>query len=150
MRGLLFGLALTATIAAEAIAQTGAVIITSKYSVVETADRLEAAVKSEPGFVVFERINYQSMAASQGGKVRPIQLVLFGRGAALQSLLTAAPTLGLDLPLKVLIWEAEDGVVRLIYNTAEFLKGRHSVEGIDAVLKQIVQRTATFAKKSAD
>lgn len=150
MKRLLFGFVLIVTMAAHAVGQSGAITITSKYSVVETADRLEAAVKAEPGFVVFSRIDYQSIAASQGGKVRPSELVLFGRGGGLQPLLNAAPTLGLDLPLKVFIWEAEDGTVRMTYNSAEFLRSRHSVEGSDAVLKQITQRTAAFAKTAAE
>jgi uncharacterized protein (DUF302 family) len=65
-------------------------------------------------------------------------------------LLTAAPTLGLDLPLKMLIWEAADGTVKVTYNTAEFLKERHSVEGRDKLLQQITARTALFAKKAAE
>jgi uncharacterized protein (DUF302 family) len=146
----IIALALMVALATPAAAQSGAITMTSKHSVAVTADRLEAAVKAEPGFVVFGRIDYQSVAASQGGKVRPSQLVLFGRGRAVQTLLSAAPTLGLDLPLKVLIWEAEDGTVRLTYNSAEFLKARHSVEGLDPVLKQLTERTGSFASRAAE
>ena len=116
---LVSGLAL----ATQAAAQSGAITIASKYSVAETADRLEAAVKAEPGFAVFGRIDYQSIAASQGGKVRPTWLVLFGRGRAVQTLLSKAPTLGLDLPLKVLVWGSGDGIVRLTYNSARISQG---------------------------
>ncbi|HLX80563.1 MAG TPA: DUF302 domain-containing protein [Burkholderiales bacterium] len=115
MKTLLFALALalalTTFIAPCAVAQSGLVTVPSKYSVAETTDRLEAAVKSEPGFLIFGRIDYVAIAATQSAKIRPSQLLLFGRGGALQSLLSAAPTLALDLPLKALVWEGEGGKV---------------------------------------
>lgn len=127
----------------------GAITIVSKHPFSETADRLQAAIKAA-GFVNFGLIDYQSISASQGGKARPSRLVLFGRGRAVESLLGAAPTLGLDLPLKVLIWEAADGTVKLTYNSAEFLKERHSAQGIDKMLKQLTAATASAASKAAE
>jgi len=73
------------------VAQSGLVTLPSKYSVADTTDRLEAAVKSEPDFLIFGRVDYFAIAAAQGAKVRPSQLLLFGRGRALQTLLSAAP-----------------------------------------------------------
>ncbi len=151
MKALLFALALVTTfIAPCAVAQSGLVTVPSKYSVMETTDRLEAAVKSEPGFLIFGRIDYVAIAATQAAKVKPSQLLLFGRGNALQSLLSVAPTLALDLPLKALVWEGEGGKVWVSYNTAEFLKDRHSAQGVDSVLKQITERTASFVNKAID
>src|SRR5579862_9764084 len=154
MKTLLFALALalalTTFIAPCAVAQSGLVTVPSKYSVAETTDRLEAAVKSEPGFLIFGRIDYVAIAATQSAKIRPSQLLLFGRGGALQALLSAAPTLAIDLPLKALVWEGESGKVWVSYNTAEFLKDRHSARGVDDVLKQITDRTASFVKKAID
>ena len=68
----------------------------------------------------------------------------------MQPVLSVAPTLGLDLPLKLLMWEAGDGVVRVTFNSAEFLKAGHSAEGLDKLLKQITARTASFTKKAAE
>jgi uncharacterized protein (DUF302 family) len=150
MRALFFGLALAVALSTSAAAQTGALSIASKYSVAETVDRLEAAIKAAGGYSVFGRVDYQAVAASQGGKIRPHRLILFGRGAAVEKLFTAAPTLGLDLPLKVLIWEAPDGTVKVTYNTAEFLEKRHSAHDIAPLLQRITNSTASFAKKAAE
>jgi uncharacterized protein (DUF302 family) len=85
MKSSLLGLAFVVAIGTQAAAQASVVMIVSKYSVPETADRLEAAVKAE-NFVVFSRIDYRALAASQGGKIPPSQLVIFARGGALQEL----------------------------------------------------------------
>jgi uncharacterized protein (DUF302 family) len=150
MKSLLVALALAIAIAPCAMAQSGLVTLPSKYSVADTASWLEAAVESEPGFLIFGRIAYHDIAASQGVKVRPSQLLLFGRGRAVQHLLSAAPTLGIDLPLKALVWEDENGKVWVSHNTAEFLRDRHSAQGVDNLLKQLTDRTASFVKKAIE
>jgi uncharacterized protein (DUF302 family) len=137
-------------IAPFAVAQSGLVTLPSKYSVAVTTDRLETGVKSEPGFQIFARIDYAAIAATQSGKVRPSQLLLFGRGNAVQPLLAAAPTVAVDLPLKALVWEDESGKVWVSYNTAEFLKERHAAQGVDKVLQQITERTASFVRKALE
>jgi uncharacterized protein (DUF302 family) len=146
MNKLFAAIVLSMAIAPCAVAQSGLVTLQSKYSVAATTDKLEAAVKSETGFMIFARIDYVAIAATQSGKVRPSQLLLFGRGGALQPLLAAAPTVAIDLPLKALVWEDEGGKVWVSYNTAEFLKERHAAKGVDKVLQLITDRTASFVK----
>jgi uncharacterized protein (DUF302 family) len=150
MKTLLVALAFSIAIAPCAMAQSGLVTLPSKYSAAETSDRLEVAVKSEPDFLIFGRVDYHAIAAAQGAKVRPSRLLLFGRGRAVQTLLSAAPTLGIDLPLKALVWEDENGRAWVSYNTAEFLKDRHSAQGVEKLLKQITDRTASFVRKAID
>ena len=150
MKSMIVALALNLAIAACAVAQSGLVTLPSKYSAAETSDRLEVAVKSEPGFLIFGRVDYHAIAAAQGAKVRPSQLLLFGRGRAVQPLLSAAPTLGIDLPLKALVWEDENGKVWVSYNTADFLKDRHSAQGVEKLLRQLTDRTASFVKKAIE
>ena len=150
MKTLFIAFAFTMAIAPCAVAQSGLVTLPSKYSVADTTDKLEAAVKSEPDFLIFGRVDYSAIAAAQSAKVRPSQLLLFGRGRAVQILLSAAPTLAIDLPLKALVWEDGSGKVWVSHNTAEFLKDRHSVQGIDNLLKQITDRTASFVRKAIE
>lgn len=134
-----------------AVAQApGTITRTSKYPVAESMDRIEAAVKAANGFQVFSRIDFQALAATQGGKVRPAQLLLFGRGTILQPLLPQHPLTAIDLPLKVLVWEAEDGKVMLTYNTGEYLAQRHGVTGKDDLFKRVTDATASFVKNAAE
>lgn len=134
-----------------ALAQgSGVVTRSSRYSVAETMDRAEAAVKAANGFQIFARVDFQSLAAAQGGNVRPSQLLVFGRGTVLQPLLPQYPVTALDLPLKILAWEDDGGKVMISYNTGEYLAQRHGINGKDDVLKRLTEATALFANGAGE
>ena len=134
-----------------AVADTGLVTIPSKYSVAETMDRFEAGVRKAPvATQIFARIDLQALAASQGGKVRPAQLLIFGRGGVLQVLLLQTPEAAIDLPPKALAWEDENGKVWLTYNTGEYLAQRHGIKGEDDLMKRLTDFAAAFAKNAVE
>lgn len=129
----------------------GLVTLPSNYSVTETMNRFDAAVKSgPPGFQVFLRVDFQEIAASQGGKVRSEQLILFGRGSVLQELLPVNPLVAIDLPLKAIAWEDESGKIWLAYQTGEYLAERHGIKGKDGVLQRLTAIAARFAKAATE
>ena len=88
--------------------------------------RLEAAV-AQRGLTVFARIDFAADAAAVGLTLRPTRLLQFGNPRAGSPLIVAAPSVALDLPLKVLVWEAHDGTVWVGYTTPESLAERHGV-----------------------
>lgn len=100
----------------------------SPYSVGDTLDRLEA-VLGEKGVTVFARIDHGAGAKAAGLTLRPMQLLIFGNPKAGTPLMQAAPSIGLDLPLKVLVWEDDAGEVHVIWNSPAYLIERH---GLDA------------------
>ena len=104
----------------------GIVTRASVYSVSETLDRLEAALRQQ-GVKIFARIDQQAEAQSVGLTLRPTQLLIFGSPQAGTPLMSAFPTLALDLPLKALVWEAEDGQVSLLTNRPDYLQARHGL-----------------------
>lgn len=106
----------------------------SPYSVAETLDRF-AAVLQAKGITIFARIDQQAEAKKVGLSLRPTQLLLFGNPQAGTPLMVTEPTIGLDLPLKVLAWEAADGKVWLSYNDANYLKQRFALP--DELIKTI-------------
>jgi uncharacterized protein (DUF302 family) len=120
----------------QAMAENGLVVRPSRYPVAETIDRLEEAAKAGK-FQVFARVDFQALAAANGGKVKPNQLLIFGRGGILPPLLPAAPTVAIDLPFKFLAWEDGDGKSWLAYNSAAYLKERHGLAGQDEQMKRI-------------
>lgn len=132
-----------------AFADNGLVTVSSKYSVAETIDRLEAAAKADK-FQIFARVDFQSLAATNGGNVRPSQLLIFGRGGVLPPLLPSTPLVAIDLPLKALAWEDANGKVWLTYNTGEYLKARHDITGKDDLLKRLTEVTQSLAKKAVE
>ncbi|MEI2580185.1 DUF302 domain-containing protein [Scytonema sp. PRP1] len=98
----------------------------SQYSVTETINRLEAVLQAK-GITIFARIDQQAEAEKVGLSLGPTQLLLFGNPKAGTPLMVAEPMIALDLPLKVLAWEAADGKVWLSYNDPNYLKQRFSL-----------------------
>jgi uncharacterized protein (DUF302 family) len=89
-----------------------------------TLDRLETLAKSR-GMTIFARINFSQDASAVGMSLRPTQLLILGNPQGGTPLMVAAPSVALDLPLKVLAWQEDDGRCRLSYNTPEYLQQRH-------------------------
>jgi uncharacterized protein (DUF302 family) len=135
--------------ATSAFADNGLVTVSSKYSVAETLDRFESAAKADK-FQIFTRVDFQPLAAANGGNVRPNQLLIFGRGGVLPPLLPSMPIVAIDLPLKALAWEDANGKVWLTYNSGEYLRDRHAISGKDDLLKRLTEVTQALAKKAVE
>lgn len=122
----------------------GIVTKSSKYSVKETIDRVEAAAKGV-GANIFNRIDYQEMSKKVKVDVRPNELIVFGRGAGGPFIVKEAPLAGIDLPFKALAWEDSQGKVWLSYTNGTYIDKRYSVKGaakfvanIDETIEKIV------------
>lgn len=99
----------------------------SPYPVAETLDRLEAVLRAK-GVKVFARIDHAGEAQGAGLSLRPTQLLIFGNPKAGTPLMRAAPRMGLDLPMKALAWQDEQGQVQLTWNSPDFLISRHGLD----------------------
>jgi uncharacterized protein (DUF302 family) len=104
----------------------GVIDLVSHHSVAVTIDRLDAAVRAR-GMLVFARIDFSGDAARAGLAMRPAQMLLFGSPKAGTPLMVAAPRAALDLPLKALAWQSDDGRVHLSYNAPAYLAARHGL-----------------------
>ncbi len=124
---------------------TGILSVASPYSVSDTLDRLEGIGKSK-GNLAFARIDQQREAEKVGLALRPTRLLMFGNPAAGTALMVAAPSIALDLPLKALAWQDDQGQVWLSYNSPDYLKQRHHLDndlvkriaGIGALIEEAV------------
>ncbi|MHC5770715.1 MAG: DUF302 domain-containing protein [Nostoc sp.] len=115
-------------------ANNGIINQISPYAVSATIDRLEAILQAK-GITVFARIDQQAEAEKVELSLPPTQLLLFGNPKAGTPLMVAEPTIALDLPLKILAWEATDGKVWVSYNDPNYLKQRFSLS--DELVKNI-------------
>jgi uncharacterized protein (DUF302 family) len=104
----------------------GLIRVASHYSVDETLQRLESAFAAK-GLQIFARVDHSGEAEKVGLKMRPTKLLIFGSPKSGTPLMVAAPTLAIDLPMKALVSEDEDGKVWLTYNDPAYLKARHDV-----------------------
>ena len=98
----------------------------SKYSVSETLNRIEKVVTTK-GMQIFARIDHGGEAKKVGLTMRPTELLIFGNPKGGTALMVARPTAAIDLPMKALAWEDEDGKVWLTYNSPDLLHERHGV-----------------------
>ena len=122
----------------------GMVRLPAQGSVADAWARLEAAVAAR-GLTVFARIDFAADAAAVGLELRPTRLLVFGNPLAGTPLLEVAPTVGIDLPLKVLIWEAADGSATVGYNSPAWIGARHAVPGELRARLQPVEELAAIA-----
>jgi uncharacterized protein (DUF302 family) len=111
-----------------AMAAQGLTTLPSSRGPKDTMDRLEAAVKAK-GMTVFARIDHAAGATAAGLSLRPTELLIFGNAKAGTPLMQSAQTIGLDLPLKALVWKDGAGDTWLAYNDPAWLAKRHGLSG---------------------
>ena len=103
----------------------------------ETLRRLEAEIRSK-GMTVFAHIDHAAGAAEVGLSLRPTDVLLFGNAKAGTPLMQSAQTIGIDLPLKVLVWQDAAGDTWLYYNDPQWIAKRHRLgEQDDATIRAI-------------
>lgn len=131
------------------MALEGVVVVASPHDAPETLARLERAI-TRRGNGIFARIDHSAAAKRVGMALRPTTLVVFGNPAVGTLLMQEAQTVGLDLPLKVLVWEDANGKVQLAYNAPAWISERNGatsdphgvVKAMTEALRAIVEEAA--------
>ena len=122
--------------------------ILSGFGPKETLDRLEAEVKAK-GLTVFARVDHAAGAAAVGLKLRPTELLIFGNARGGTPLMAADQQVGIDLPLKALVYQDADGKVWLSYNDPAWIANRFglgaAVAGNVQALSKVLDALATAA-----
>jgi uncharacterized protein (DUF302 family) len=116
----------------------------SKYSVTETIDRMEKALK-EKGIGVALRWNHAERAEQVGIPLRPTELLVFGNPKLGSNFFTSQQSSGIDLPLKVLAYEDEKGQVWLTYNDPQYIANRHGIKDRDEVVAKMSKALDNFS-----
>lgn len=113
-----------------------------------TLAKLKTAIDTR-GFKTFAVIDHAKGAASIDETLRPTTLVIFGNPKGGTPLMQAEQTLGLELPLKILVAEREGGAVKLYYTDMAALFAEYSVTGQDKRLGAIKGALDTIAAEAA-
>jgi uncharacterized protein (DUF302 family) len=132
--------------ACPALGADGLVSVKSAHGAKETMDRLESAVK-EKGLNVFARIDHAAGAAKVGKKLRATELLIFGNPQGGTPFMECSQTVGIDLPLKALVWQDAAGQVWLGYNDPAYLAQRHGVAQCPAATG-LKKALASFAQQA--
>jgi uncharacterized protein (DUF302 family) len=126
-------------------AGNGIVSERSHHTVDETVDRLKDLLKAK-GVMLFASVDHSGEAEKAGLKMRPTKLLIFGNPAAGTPVMLAAPSIAIDLPLKILVFEDGAGAVWLSWNSPEYLQERH---GVPAELVKNLGVAGVLAAKAA-
>jgi len=118
----------------------------SNHSVDQTVEKLKNTLQSK-GVTLFALVDHSGEAEKVGMKMRPTKLLIFGSPKAGTPLMLAAPSIAIDLPLKILVWEDGQGKVWVSYNSSDYLKERH---GLPQELLQNIAVVETLAAKAGE
>ena len=108
------------------MAANGMVTIQSSLGPAETMDRLVAEVRAK-GLTVFARIDHAAGAAEVGLPLPPTEVLIFGNARGGTPLMQANQAIGIDLPIKVLVWQDASGSTWIAYNDPAWLAARHGI-----------------------
>jgi uncharacterized protein (DUF302 family) len=143
---ILVSIALPASAVNPVKRKNGIVDVPSKHSVDETVERVRSILQSK-GITLFALIDHSGEAEKVGMKMPPTKLLIFGSPKAGTPLMLAAPSIAIDLPLKILIWEDAHGKAWVSYNSPGYLQERHS---LPPELLQNIAVVETLAAKAAE
>ncbi len=107
----------------------------SVHDVETTMDRFEQSLRTQ-GFRVFIRIDYATKMKKVGLHVQPMQALVFGNPKLGTHLMNCRQDIAIDLPMKVLIYQGEQGRVWLTYEDPHWLAKRHELGDCGAAIIQ--------------
>jgi uncharacterized protein (DUF302 family) len=126
----------------------GLIACVSKFGPKETMDRLTTGVTTR-GISIMARIDHAAAAAAVGMELRPTEVLIFGNPRAGTPLMQAAQTIGIDLPLRALVWQDEGGTTWLAYDDPQWLARRHGVDvGLDQTLYAMADALTEVAREA--
>jgi uncharacterized protein (DUF302 family) len=125
------------------VSEHAPVVTTSRYPFRETVERLSRAIVAS-GSTVFATIDQAAAATRAGLTLRPTTLIVFGNPAGGTPFMADLPLLGLDLPLKFLVWE-QDGVVTVAYSPMSEIARRYGIIGKETQIAGMDRALASLA-----
>jgi uncharacterized protein (DUF302 family) len=128
------------------MSRNGIVHVQAKHSVDETVDKLRALLSAK-GITLFALVDHSGEAEKVGLRMPPTKLLIFGSPKAGTPLMLEKPSIAIDLPLKILVWQDNGGKVWVSYNAPEYLRERH---GLPQDLLQNIAVVEGLAHKAAE
>ena len=130
------------------MAAQGLTTIKSSHGPQDTMSRLEAAVRAK-GMTVFARIDHSAGASAVGLSLNPTEVLIFGNAKGGTPLMQAVQTVGIDLPLRALVWQDASGETWLSYNDPAWLAKRHGLSGTEAPIGNLTAALDAVARAAA-
>jgi uncharacterized protein (DUF302 family) len=131
----------------ETLTPDGLTMCASSFGPKETLDRFAAAVTNR-GMAILVRIDHAASAAQAGLELRPTAVLIFGNPKAGTPLMQATQTMGIDLPLRALVWQDENSRTWLAYNDPKWLAKRHGADADEDILSAMTSALAAVAAQA--
>ena len=132
-----------------AMSDNGLITLPSNHDVKQTIERVEADIRSK-GMAVFARIDHAAGAKEAGLALPPTLLLIFGNARGGTPLMQADQRIGIDLPLKLLVWQDASGKTWLSYNDPHWLAKRHQLdERVEVNVQALTAALEAIARKAA-
>ncbi len=125
--------------------EDGLITTASAHSFAQTLARLEAAV-AEKKLTIFARVDHAAGAASIGEKLRPTTLLIFGNPKGGTPLMQVRQEIGLELPLRMLVWESVSGTILVSYDDPTWQAQRLSIDPVSPAVAALSSALATLAE----
>ena len=130
------------------MAADGLITLSSSHGPKDTMDRLAAEITAR-GMTIFARVDHAAGAADAGLSLRPTELLIFGNAKGGTPLMQSDQTIGIDLPLKALVWQDASGRTWLSYNDPGWLAKRHGLGAeVDPAVKVMAAALNAIATKA--
>jgi uncharacterized protein (DUF302 family) len=127
----------------------GLTSIRSEFGPKETMDRLQAEIRAH-GMTVFARIDHAAGAADVGLTLAPTELIIFGNARGGTPLMQSAQTVGIDLPLKALVWQDAAGKTWISYNEPNWIVQRHGLGARAEILDKMAAALSAMSRAAAN
>ena len=114
----------------------GLTSLRSSFGPKATMNRLDAEIRAK-GLNVFARIDHAAGAAEAGLALRATELIIFGNARGGTPLMQSLQTVGIDLPLKALVWQDAANRTWLSYNEPNWIAQRHGVADAEPVVSKM-------------
>jgi uncharacterized protein (DUF302 family) len=128
--------------------QEGLTTIPSSFDPNETMDRLVAEIRAK-GMTIFARIDHAAGAAEVGLTLRPTELIIFGNARGGTPLMQSVQTVGIDLPLKALVWQDAAGKTWISYNEPGWIAQRHGITDAQPVVNKMADLLSAISRNAA-
>ncbi|MGV7214701.1 DUF302 domain-containing protein [Bradyrhizobium sp. UFLA05-112] len=148
MQSVRIGSVIEHSLGRKAMTTNGLITIESRNGPEETMNRFEAEVRAR-GMTVFAHIDHAAGATAAGLPLRPTELLIFGHAKTGTPLMQSNQMIGIDLPLKTLVWQDASGTTWLSYNDPAFLAHHHGVDGAnDTTVNAMAAALQAIASKA--
>ncbi|GAA3595880.1 DUF302 domain-containing protein [Flavivirga amylovorans] len=117
--------------------ETGIISKISHQDFDTTYQKLKGVIENNPNLKIIAELNHQANASSVGLELNPTKIIMFGNPNLGTPLMQNSQTMGLDLPQKILVYQDNEGVVKVSYNNPLYLRDRHSITNQEGILNKI-------------